>query len=696
MKVRVGLYLLVLLALPAFLMGQIRVGGGIDHNPPGFLGSDSYTISGSWVFSTAPVIGSAADAADSLTFDDSSIVFEGATADAYEVTVTVTDPATMAADVTLTIGPSPDGNPWLGATAGDSAGAVDVDNVLLGSGAGTAIAGTGTDNTCVGDLACDTLTTGDNNTIIGSGADVAAAANGTGVAVGQGSITGPSAVAVGKGAEATGAGSVAVGSTALDASTSDDVDNVMVGFASGSGLGTATADTDNTCVGDASCSIANGIVQTTALGADSLLALTTGDDNVAIGFAAGDTLTTGGSNVIIGSGADTAANDNDNVMAIGAGAIASANSIALGKGTIAFGASVVIGNAAGDAQNSGDNDNVLIGAAAGGSLGGSGADINNVLIGDNSGLAANGIVQTTALGADSLIALTTGDDNVAIGFQAGDTLTTGGSNVIIGSGADVIVNSYANTVVVGKDAKAYNTGAVTIGLSARSADGVTIGYQAGSGSGNNDPDNVFIGYQSGIAAGASVISTDNTCIGDLSCDSMTDGLRNVMLGANTDSGTVTDDDQTILGESMVGKSSDSILIGFGGQEHYYHHGAGKVLVEDGADDVFSLSIATLTGTNATVSWNVVSSEGTDAQALSGMVVLWGINKADTEDCNMEELTAGTDEAASAGTLTVVPTWVAGTNECTFQLNAASSLTTPTVTAYYTVTINGPATTITLE
>jgi hypothetical protein len=249
-------------------------------------------------------------------------------------------------------------------------------------------------------------------------------------------------------------------------------------------------------------------------------------------------------------------------------------------------------------------------------------------------------------------------------------------------------------VSVGELALSKSAGGVAVGGAAETSDGVSIGFQAGDASAVADVDNVFVGNNAGTAANGT--STDNTYVGDLAGDGATTGDRNALFGANTDLGTATDSDVTVVGESIVGKNSDSILLGFGGREHYYHHGAGKALVAGGADEVFALSVATISYTSATVSWVVVADDGSNAQSLAGMAVLWAVNVADTEDCNMEELTAGTDEATSSGTLTAVPTWVAGTNECIFNLNAASSLTETTLDAYYTVTINGPSTTITLK
>ncbi len=100
----------------------------------------------------------------------------------------------------------------IGTLAGEAQGAADVDNVLIGSDAGREISGTGTDNTCVGDLACNTLTSGDGNVIIGADADVGATTTNS-IAIGFGATCNfNNAATFGTGASCTGDNMLAIGS----------------------------------------------------------------------------------------------------------------------------------------------------------------------------------------------------------------------------------------------------------------------------------------------------------------------------------------------------------------------------------------------------------------------------------------------------------------------------------------------------
>jgi hypothetical protein len=514
----------------------------------------------------------------------------------------------------------------------------------------------------VGDLSCDGLTTGDGNVVIGADSDLA-------------TVTESNLVAIGKEAIAGDTGGISIGYQAGDSQVAGSASNTLIGYQAGTAINNGAS-----------------------------------DGTTAVGYQACDSVTSGLRNVCVGLGSDVAATTNS-MTALGW------TSLVFGEGGVAVGAQaeagggggVSIGWTAGDAQAAADVDNVFIGNAAGTAANGTSTD--NTCVGDEACALLTTADQVTAVGADAggahLAAgfssyfgyqsglLSTGLGNTMLGRLAGATETVGTYNTLVGNQADVTAAATSYGVAVGAAAQVHGSYGVAIGPNAEAGPGgIAIGNTAGDSSAAADGDNVFIGDAAGTAANGT--STDNTCVGDLACDALTTGDRNTLLGANTDVGTATFSDTTVIGESMVTPAADSILIGFGGRQHYYHHGAGKALVAGGADEVFALSVATISYTSATVSWVVVADDGSNSQSLAGMAVLWAVNVADTEDCNMEELTAGTDEATSSGTLTAVPTWVAGTNECVFNLNAASSLTETTLDAYFTVTVNGPATTITLK
>jgi hypothetical protein len=150
----------------------------------------------------------------------------------------------------------------------------------------------------------------------------------------------------------------------------------------------------------------------------------------ALGGTLGTTADSSQSNTAIGYGAmgggwaDTAT---DNCVAIGVVALAGALDNV--DGTVAIGHSALnalttgAGNTAvgynADKFNATGGGNTFIGYECG--LGASGGNHNN----------------NTALGGESLKAITTGASNVCVGKASGDLITTGSSNVLIGNQADV-------------------------------------------------------------------------------------------------------------------------------------------------------------------------------------------------------------------------------------------------------------------
>ena len=382
------------------------------------------------------------------------------------------------------------------------------------------------------------------------------------------------------------------------------------------------------------------------------------------------------------------------------------------------------GSGAGAALVAGADFNTLFGFEAGKLLDNAGAD-NNTFFGYQAGDAANAVAaNNTFFGSLAGSAVTTGDDNTLLGYGAGFGLTTVGQNTLVGSlasdaesfarvtgigyglvpgGQDTILigtqatSSNSNGVGIGGSAQVYGQGGVVVGLRAKTSDGVSLGYQAGDAQTAADVDNAFTGFEAGGAASGT--STDNTCGGDLCLAILTSGDRNAHFGANADVGTATDSDATALGESMVSKNSDSLILGFGGREGYFIQGLQKTLTESTATATVRISVASDNYTGVRIKWRVFADDGTDFQALSGESTIDCVNKATAETCVVRTLPAfgAAVEAASAGTLALDadPT-LANNAEGTidFLLDATSSLTQTTLEALYSVEVVGPATTIT--
>ncbi len=167
-------------------------------------------------------------------------------------------------------------------------------------------------------------------------------------------------------------------------------------------LSTLTTGHDNTCMGDGAGQFATTLQtyvgigshagygnpltadRSTVVGAEAGRQLTSGVDNVMIGYSGAWNLTSGKQNVVIGSGA---------------------------------GYNLTI-----------EDDNVIIGYQAAPTL----AAAQNVIIGKSSATVATTAIGNTVVGYTSGTGLSTGDYNVLIGFTCGNDLTTGLRNIIIG------------------------------------------------------------------------------------------------------------------------------------------------------------------------------------------------------------------------------------------------------------------------
>ncbi|MDB4681281.1 hypothetical protein OAE88_00075 [bacterium] len=192
-----------------------------------------------------------------------AFVFEGATADAHETTLTVVDPT---ADRTLTL-PNESGDVIIGKKEGTNF----TGSLLIGHATTGTLTGPANSNTGVGIAALDNLSAGDFNTALGH------------EAVSSVSTTRCN----------TGLGYKALRSTSGNSNTAIG-SNSMLGTYAGS---------NNTAVGDNALSANNTGDNNTALGLNSgkLITSDTANYNLTLGTESGDNLTSGAGNVIIGS-----------------------------------------------------------------------------------------------------------------------------------------------------------------------------------------------------------------------------------------------------------------------------------------------------------------------------------------------------------------------------------------------------------
>lgn len=302
----------------------------------------------------------------------------------------------------------------------------------------------------------------------------------------------------------TGTSNIAWGATALDAIISGAEYNIALG----SGALTDLTDGDYNI----------------ALGYNSGQNLTTGTDNIVMGRAAGEDITTGADNIIMGqnSALNIATNSTSNIsfgkdalsdttnavdycVAVGEQALKkneADNNIGIGyKANFCYGGStssyqhnigigvqsfggvsttlssvvsqsgnIAIGYQAFGKIFQGD-DNIAIGyqAGLGGTQGLNGS--NNVFVGPRSGYSIeNFSSNNTAVGAEALEDVTTGDNNVCIGYEAGTSsspsgsLTTDNNTVCIGNSSITDAHIQVSWTVASDIRDKTNVGEVPLGL----------------------------------------------------------------------------------------------------------------------------------------------------------------------------------------------------------------------------------------
>lgn len=393
------------------------------------------------------------------------IIFEGATADDFETTVTVTDPT---ADQTITL-PDQTGTAmlWQNSWPDDPANG----NQAIGENSLASLT-TGYNNVAYGRNAGQVLTTGYRNTAIGDNAFQASTTAVECTAVGERALyatsTGIYNTAVGLyalGDNTTGSNNVAIGvATGRTATVNYGTyvgsyagnyywwggsrnHQTFIGYNSGND---ATSDYA-TAVGSQSLSDGNHY-QSVAVGYDALGRYSTYYPyyNTAVGYGAGSGLYSGDYNVLVGRTTSTHFNSDSYGVAVGAGAYASNSSVAVGYNAMGSQSgtnnsyNTCIGREAGYDFDGGADHNVFAGYQAGYS-GGTGD--GNVGLGSKSLYSLTSGTYNSALGFNSLYRLTTGNYNCSVGNKAGYNVTTGSNNTFVGHNAGYIQDNYATTAL---------------------------------------------------------------------------------------------------------------------------------------------------------------------------------------------------------------------------------------------------------
>ena len=144
----------------------------------------------------------------------------------------------------------------------------------------------------------------------------------------------------------------------------------------------------------------------------------------------------------------------------------------------------------------------------------------------------------TVVGDQAGTAITTGDDNTFVGYQAGDALDEGKGNVAIGLNC------------LGSDT--FGCRNIAIGHAALISQNFTSETNAF---------NIAIGYSAGAAIETGV---QNTIIGGECHDNLTTGDRNVAIGYNNGPSAVDVDNEIVIGNSVTGGGTNTVKIGLAG------------------------------------------------------------------------------------------------------------------------------------
>jgi hypothetical protein len=408
-------------------------------------------------------------------------------------------------------------------------------------------------NTALGYNALNANTSGAGGVAVGYEAGSATTTNGKGTFVGFEC-----------GQNVTGNHVVAVGYQALKGATGTNTafNNTAIGYQAGTAVTSSGA--RNSFLGYSCGSSATSAVGNVLLGSRSAVSLTTGSNNVVIGYeACGDgsgQLTTGSNNIVIGKHAKSSSATSSNEITLGNTDITSLRIPGLQSG--ASDGQVLTFNST--------NGNITLADAGGGGGGELAQDSqNNLYAGDSAwqSYTSSDNGHCIAIGETSGQNTTTSNESVFVGRHAGEDVTT--ANGCVGIGPDC----FNNTAGV--------TGNYNVAISGFLGGGRKLT------SGNN---NVFVGSRTG--------------------ENMTTGSSNVVLGDNAGRSSTTATQNVFIGNQAGQNANGSRNICIGNRVGSYANGADNTIVGTGAQYNTTLSgdNNTLIGHDAFASSDSVSNE----------------------------------------------------------------------------------------
>jgi len=110
----------------------------------------------------------------------------------------------------------------------------------------------------------------------------------------------------------------------------------------------------------------------------------------------------------------------------------------------------------------------------------------------------------------------------------------------------------------------------------------------------------------------------------------------------------------------------------------------KTIVDGSATSLADVAVPASAMVGGVIHYTVRASDGTDFQALTGMVTYSGVNKAATITGTITEVAGNQAKTVSTGTLTLAWTIVAGANKLTIKLQPTGSLTETTYDVTFSI------------
>ena len=361
--------------------------------------------------------------------------------------------------------------------------------------------------------------------------------------------------------------------------------NVFLGYSAGEGVSGSASANYCTAVGEKAMENFTSGDYNSAFGYRSLRNVTTGTHNISGGTQSSDAVTTGSYNASWGNlslGALTTGSSN---IAIGYRALTTLDT---------WSHSVAIGRDAG-AERSHHNNSTFVGGESGKWVRGN----RNTALGYQAMRAGGGTAcsDNTAIGQGTLFNVDGGgNNNVAVGAGAGGDITTGSNNIVIGKDAEPTSGTVNNEITLGNGShnKLRIPGiGITFGDNTTLTDGHVLTYSSSTGevtlaaasgggsigintdaqnnhygidqngqsfSGTDAANNTLFGHQ----AGFNITTGDkNVVIGSLAGDALTTGIENVAVGYQAGSGETTQTGDTAVGAYALSSNTGQYNVGVG-------------------------------------------------------------------------------------------------------------------------------------